>query len=151
MKFIGRKVKGFKFDGDKYKGLTYNKETDKHIGEVGEIVDYYDYNNSYHVEFDNDYWYYPAAEIEAHLVDEWVVGQEYEFSNSFNSEGWCRSRLIAILPDDCSLRYITKRHNETVWHSYEQIRHIEPKVKEVTIQEIAEKFGVSVESIKIVK
>jgi hypothetical protein len=67
---IGRKVKGFKFDDDKYKGLDYNRAMDSCIGEIGEIVSYYHPFDCYYVEFINKKWSYPASLIEQHLVEE---------------------------------------------------------------------------------
>jgi hypothetical protein len=67
---IGKKVKGFKFDDDKYKGLDYNRAMDSCIGEIGEIVSYYHPFDCYYVEFINKKWSYPASLIEQHLVEE---------------------------------------------------------------------------------
>lgn len=62
---IGKKVKGFKFDG-----VSYNPKMDLHIGEIGEILEYRPKTNAYKVNFKNDYWCYPAELIEQHLVGE---------------------------------------------------------------------------------
>jgi len=66
---IGKKVKGFKFDGDKYK-YGYSDKMDKHIGVVGIIKEYTQVFDAYLVNFENEDWYYPAELIEQHLVDE---------------------------------------------------------------------------------
>jgi hypothetical protein len=42
---------------------------DRHIGEIGEITSYNPKSNFYRVDFPNDYWFYPAEEIEKHLVE----------------------------------------------------------------------------------
>lgn len=81
-------------------------------------------------------------------LGEWVIGQEYEFSSC--NDYFYKGKLLAIVAHE--FKYISDVYegygNPTAW---KQIRHIQPQVKEVTIEEIAEKFGVSVESIKIKK
>lgn len=67
---IGRKVKGFKFDSEKYNGLLYAPLMYDYIGEVGEIIKYHSFDNSYRVEFDASSWHYPADLIEQHLVED---------------------------------------------------------------------------------
>jgi hypothetical protein len=64
---IGKKVKGFKFE-DTNK-ICYVNFMDRHIGEIGEITSYNPKSNFYRVDFPNDYWFYPAEEIEKHLVE----------------------------------------------------------------------------------
>jgi hypothetical protein len=66
---IGKKVKGFKFDNDKY-DYGYSDKMDKHIGVVGIIKEYTQVFNAYLVDFENEDWYYPAELIEQHLVKE---------------------------------------------------------------------------------
>lgn len=84
------------------------------------------------------------------LQGEWVIGQEYEFSDG--DMYWDKFKLIAVLPENFNFRFIVQREKyPNDFTTYKHIRHIEPQIKEVTIEEIAEKFGVSVESIKIKK
>jgi hypothetical protein len=66
---IGKKIKGFKFDDDKYK-YGYTDKMDKHIGVVGIIKEYTQGLNAYLVDFENEDWLYPAELIEQHLVEE---------------------------------------------------------------------------------
>lgn len=147
---IGKKVKGFKFEGGKYNGLSYECYMDKHIGEVGEITKYYP-EGYYNVRFNGCDWCYPASLIEEYLVEEWEIGKEYEFTHE-SMGGWVKKKLLAILPDEYKDRYIVSSGvTSKGWTYMSAIRHIEPKVKEVTLEDIAEKFGVSVESIKIKK
>ena len=63
---IGRKVKGFKFEG--CFDLSYLSEMDKKIGEVGKVIIIED--DTFGVEFKNDQYWYPLSEIEKHLVEE---------------------------------------------------------------------------------
>lgn len=154
MSLIGRKVKGFKFEsnGD----LDYMPEMDNHIGEVGEIVHYVKYDNSYGIQFKGDYWRYPADQIEAHLVGEWVVGEwvvgeDYEFRDDEDEE-WEKGKLLGIVSHEH--KYITLLESRDLPYSRKYIRHINPQIKEVTIEEahkiVAEKLGVSSENLSIV-
>lgn len=81
------------------------------------------------------------------VVEEWEIGKEYEFSDE---DGECeKGRLLGIV--DHEYKYIAFVKHLSFPIAYKHIRHIEPQVKEVTLKDIAEKFGVSVESIKIKK
>jgi hypothetical protein len=64
---IGKKVRGFKFEDTK--DVYYVTKMGSHIGEIGLIALYKPEHNTYRVDFPNDYWFYPAAEIEKHLVE----------------------------------------------------------------------------------
>ncbi len=77
---IGRKVRGFKFEDNKYNELDYNRMMDNHIGEVGEIVYYSDSFTCYDVQFEKSRWSYPAELIEQHLVDESPKLEEKTFT-----------------------------------------------------------------------
>ena len=61
---IGKKVRGFKFEGD------YVPQMDKHIGEVGEIISVSVSLKRVRVQFNKSIWRYPADQIEKHLVKE---------------------------------------------------------------------------------
>ena len=137
---IGRKAKGFRFESGKHKGLHYVSSMDKHIGEVGEITGYGAEYDCYHIEFNGDSWDYPASEIESHLVDEWVVGHEYEFTHA-TIDGWYKRVLLAILPDSYQDRYIvTTDINPKGWAYMSEIRHINQPNKEILEQiEVLEK------------
>lgn len=67
---IGRKVKGFKFEDEKYYSLHYDPDMNDLIGKVGVIKDYYRTYNSYRVKFETRCWSYPAELIEQHLVED---------------------------------------------------------------------------------
>ena len=43
---------------------------DKYIGEVGTIAEYFPSDNSFRVQFENDWWHYPANLVKQHLVDD---------------------------------------------------------------------------------
>lgn len=119
---IGRKVRGFKFVDTL--GLNYDPEMDVHIGEVGTIEGFDEVVEYYLVRFANDYWFYPADQIEAHLVDEWVVGEEYEFSD--DERNWSRGKLLDVLPEGYVNRFIvTSISDKSDWFAYNHIRPIE--------------------------
>ena len=73
---IGRKVRGFKFDGD-YGDFSFVDGMDKRIGEIGEIKLIED--DFAQVFFGLDYWSYPLDQIKEHLVDE--VPTHYDNTN----------------------------------------------------------------------
>ena len=137
---IGKKVKGFKFESGKHKGLYYAPAMDKHIGEVGEITGYGAEYDCYRIDFNGDLWDYPASEIEVHLVDEWVVGQEYEFTHD-TMNGWDKRVLLAVLPEECRDRYIVSSNlTSKRWTYMSEIRHINQPNKEILEQiEVLEK------------
>ena len=62
-KLIGKKVKGFKFEG-----ILYDSQMDDYIGKIGIIKPWDEVN--FKVDFGDDFWYYPADQIEAHLVED---------------------------------------------------------------------------------
>jgi hypothetical protein len=66
-KLIGKKVRGFKFDVD---NMYYSYLMDKHIGQIGTIINYDDKQKYYDVDFGYKQWAYPAELIEQHLVEE---------------------------------------------------------------------------------
>jgi hypothetical protein len=123
---IGKKVKGFKFESSEYDGLQYNSYMDEYIGEEGCIVCYNERYNCYKVQFKDDYWDYPASLIEQHLVEEWEIGKEYEFTHE-SMRGWGKRELVAILPKEYKDRYIvSSRSIKKGWTYMSDIRYIEP-------------------------
>jgi len=62
-KLIGKKVKGFKFDG-----THYGVALDYYIGKIG-VISYLE-KEFFKVDFEDDYYFYPADQIEAHLVED---------------------------------------------------------------------------------
>ena len=121
---IGRKVRGFKFENGKYNGLIYGDVMGKYIGEIGVISTYHDGTGNFGVCFKDDYFYYPGQLIKEHLVDEWIIGQEYEFTD--HGCKWVKRKLLAVLPENYDYRYIAGSEiSENAWTSYDQIRPIE--------------------------
>jgi len=134
---IGKKVRGFKF-GDCYK-CGYTKEMDIHDGQIGTIIDCVNYNNSYRVDFGDEDWQYPAELIEQHLVEDTidrdVLRRELEkFSEWYKSSASTK-------------RFYTQ--NEECLNEYFKYLDEQGSTKELTLQEIADKFNVPVDKIRI--
>jgi hypothetical protein len=143
---IGKKVRAFKFESRER--LSFVDSMNKYIGEVGVIKRYNDYNNSYGVIFDCLDWEYPADQIEAHIVDEWVVGEEYEFSDDVDVDTWYKRKLIVVLPEkyEAARRFIVQQGlDENNWTFY---RHIRPIEKEDPIQKQIEKLEKELAELK---
>lgn len=81
---IGRKMKGFKFDGFKYNYLNYHLNMNKHIGNEGEIVSYMEEYDCYYCKFSDREWAYPAKLIMQHIVD---TPQQLTLLEKFE-QGW---------------------------------------------------------------
>lgn len=67
-KLIGRKVKGFRFENEPKLSCAYTYEMDNYINLIGEIKKYD--VDSYKVRFEDNYFWYPADQIETHLLPE---------------------------------------------------------------------------------
>jgi len=93
-KLIGRKVLGFKFEGNNI--IFYDDEMDRNICEEGIIKKYNDCNKSFAVEFKNVYWAYPADQIEAHLVEDEIptLSDGVMMLVSDNEERWHKRKVI---------------------------------------------------------
>jgi hypothetical protein len=121
---IGRKVKGFRFSTGDYPMVCWSENMELNIDKEGTIENYSEHNNSYYVKFKERGWYYPADQIEAHLVDEWVIGEEYEFSD--DERDWQKRKLLAVLPNNYDHRFIVELlYVEDYWQAYNHIRPIE--------------------------
>jgi hypothetical protein len=67
-RLIGKKVKGFKFE---HLNIAYSCLMDKFIDKVGVIKEFSSDNKACIIEFeDGQSYYYPADQIEAHLVED---------------------------------------------------------------------------------
>ena len=88
---IGKKVKGFKFEGD------YASKMNKHIGKIGEIISVNLKKTIVRVEFTTGSWCYPADQIEKHLVKE--LPKSFACTNT-NQELW-----------DKYISWLNKEHN----------------------------------------
>lgn len=66
--YIGRKVKGFSFEDTER--CSYIEEMKEYDGKIGVINSYSLEDDTYTVEFQHDYWCYPASLIDQYLVPE---------------------------------------------------------------------------------
>lgn len=78
--YVGRTVKGVKFDSKQYSKVTFvfveNENMEKFVGEEGVISEYYKEENSFRIDFKSpikDYWYYPVEVILPQLEGE-IIG-----------------------------------------------------------------------------
>ena len=60
--FVGRKCKGFKFENI-HNSVGFAEEMKEYIGKIGRITSYRPFNNTYRIDFPDDYWNYPANEL----------------------------------------------------------------------------------------
>lgn len=68
--YIGKKMRGFRFDGKKYTNCCYWDFMDKHIGEIGEITMFSKSAKTFRVEFKDIVWSYPANLAINHIIEE---------------------------------------------------------------------------------
>lgn len=95
-KYIGRKVKGFKFEDTC--DVNYIPDMDNYIGIEGEIWRYLDYSNLYGVKFEDvrfedGFYFYPAVEVIKQLRN--------EVSNIPED-----LRQTPLTPEECSVKLI---------------------------------------------
>ena len=137
---IGRKCKGFKFEGE------YYYDMDEHIGEVGKIT-YID-DLFARIRFKNHSWNYPLNEIENHLVPEEIeipeLGEGVLMEVS-DYEDFSKSvRRIVIGKFNNS--FIVCESSFSRIFRYEYARPIKTTL---TKQEIADKFDIDINQLKI--
>jgi len=139
---IGKKVRGFRFESNKYNGLHYAESMDDYIGKVGGIVDY-DVNNNYRVKFEDGMSYhYPAERIEHHLVDE-EPAKEIDYNNV--SVRICEDNsLIGYYTDDCGITSFGKTFDELLRNLQHAKKAIE-KSRERLAKEDLERFEKSLD------
>ena len=143
-KLIGKKVKGFKFEDCVYNGLQYSKKMNICIGEIGEIIEYNETNNRYRVEFEDDYWFYPAELIEQHLVEENplddlpIIGEGVLMEVSSSGKEWQTRYVIGKTKSGDILAWLKNSFSDTsIWKYARPI----PKTK-ITRKEFESKFEI---------
>lgn len=150
---IGRKVKGFKFEG--IDRMNYNPSMDKNIGKTGEIISYREDIDFYGVMFGDMSNLYPASEIEKHLVDKPKRGDKVLVSD--NSKEW-HERFFAgeiegaICPFQAvSLNFVREFLNNEPFDTFpwKYMKPLPSKTK-VTKQQIADKFDIDLDNLEIV-
>jgi len=89
-KLIGRKVKGFE-----YKTVQFD-EIIKYVGQIGTIDTYSKNNNMFIVKFEHAFVYYPADQIEAHLVEDEIPTLSYGVMMlvSVDENNWYERKVV---------------------------------------------------------
>lgn len=140
-KLLGKKCLGFKFE-NRY---GYIKIIDKYIGQIGEIT-YVD-DKSVAITFnDGKYWFYPPAEVHKHLVTEEIptLGEGKLMLVSDDENHW----IEVIVFYKHNGKYYAKMSKESIYFfSYDYAKEI---TAEVTMQEIADKFNININDLKII-
>jgi len=92
-KLIGKKVLGFKFEN--IGSIIYDEIMDKYIGKIGEIIKTYK-DKTCRVDFEDDYYFYPADQIEAHLVEDEIptLSDGVMMLVSDDNERWIDKKVI---------------------------------------------------------
>jgi hypothetical protein len=144
-KLIGKKVKGFKFDDGMHKGLEYVSDMNRQIGKIGKIIAYRNSDNSYHVEFEDDYWFYPAELIEQHLVEETplddlpIIGDGVLMEVSVDGITWDARNVIGMTKENKIIAHVDG--GMLSYGFWKHARPITPKTK-ITRKEFESKFEI---------
>jgi hypothetical protein len=95
--YIGKKIRGFRFESE-MDDLLFNREMQKNIGEIGEII--VQHESSVKIQFEKESWYYPISLVEQYLVEETpeISGLEALF---IVHGGWHTTEEEKILYDKC--------------------------------------------------
>lgn len=101
--YIGRKVKGFSFDNGVNK-VAFADEMINYIGKIGVITSYNEDNLSFRVQFDDDYWFYPAS-----LIDQYLIPEEQDYTE---------------LRDQFAMQALNALIQKFVWKNQEDIKTI---------------------------
>ena len=146
---IGRKVKGFYFDGQKHAGLSYNSEMNNLIGKVGVIKDYAKFTDSYEVQFEKVQFWYPAELIEKHLVEDDPLDSLPMLGEGVLCEVWDDEentfiRFVCARTPNGYLAWKFMQTKESIEYKgvtyWENARPIEP-VKQYTKEQLEEMIG----------
>jgi hypothetical protein len=143
----GRKIKGFKFEGSAE--LVYIDSMDDKIGEVGEIKNVY--SDSVEVIFNDDcIWRYPLDQIEKHLIPEEneipELGEGVLMEVS-DCEDFEVSYAEVVIGSYIGLFLVGESTHISYW---KYARPIKEKVV-LTHKQIAEKFNIDIDQLKIEK
>ena len=142
-KLIGKKVKGFKFEVD---NIYYSYLMDKHIGQIGTIINYDDTQKYFDVDFGYKQWAYPAELIEQHLVkdepsnpldDLPIIGDGVLMEVSRGDNEWLERNVFGK-SELGFLAWYKDKSNINLW---KHARPFTPKTK-ITRKEFEQKFEI---------
>lgn len=147
---IGRKVKGFKFEDEKYNNLPYSEAMNDYIGKIGVIKKYYGCDNSYEVQFEKAQFWYPGELIEQHLVSDNPLDSLPMLGEGVLCEVWHGSEYIRAKGFVCArtpygyVAWASAQEKEHIDYRriiyWENARPIEP-VKQYTKEQLEEILG----------
>lgn len=84
---VGDKIKGFKFESTEE--CMFINDMDKHIGEIGEIIQVNKYDVL--IDFGTNNWYYPKEEAKKHLMkEENEAPKHYKTDNNIDVIDFCK-------------------------------------------------------------
>ena len=98
--YVGRTVKGVKFNSNQYRDTTYVPGMDKHVGHEGIIAAYKKSDHSFRVEFETpvkDYWFYPVEVILPQLEGE-LIG--YTINDEKYAKIISKTTITILIPMD---------------------------------------------------
>lgn len=150
---IGKKIKGFKFKADKNIAYFYNMNN--HIGKVGVIREVFD--ECVRVKFDdNNYYSYPLPEALNHIVEEHPQrGDEVLIWDGDETDAVKRIFLAYIEGANYPINVVTNGYEENFKNgetfATSKYRHYKtiPQKTKLTMQQIADKFGIDVNYLEI--
>ena len=144
---IGRKFTGVKFKDCSFPG--WSSSMNDYIGVEGTITERTD-RGSYKVVFpDGNNWLYPKSVVEEQLSVNvpTLEGVMMEVSDDISFVRSCE-RLVYGRVNGV---YIVRAGDNSSLYEYKFARPIQPKVTEISMQDIANKFGVNIDDLKITK
>jgi hypothetical protein len=151
---IGKKIKGFKFSGTDC--LRYNSgKMDNYIGKIGVITKVHD--KDVKVDFENNnYWHYPLPEALNHIVEEHPQrGDEVLVWDRYESTAVKRIFLAYIEGAEYPIHVVLNGYEENFKNGetfatskYRNYKTIPQKTK-LTLQQIADKFGIDVNDLEV--
>lgn len=151
---IGKKIKGFKFKFNS-KNITYDKQMDNYIGKIGVIINGND--SKVFVKFDDKTcWTYPLPEALKHIVEEHPQrGDEVLVWDDDERKAVKRIFITYIEGSECPVIIVSKydevnfkKGNLFSIDAYKNYKPIPQKTK-LTLQQIADKFGIDVNDLEV--
>jgi hypothetical protein len=151
---IGKKIKGFKFKSKSASLPIYNKEMDNYIGKIGVI---YSVGNSFiDVQFDNRPWSYPLPEALNHIVEEhpqrgdevlvWDIDESKVEPRIFLTYIERAMYPVQVVHGGCEKDYKNGNHFDTDRFKFYKLP---PQKTKLTLQQIADKFGIDVNDLEV--
>jgi hypothetical protein len=140
--YVGRKIRGFRFEDDTDGVIWYESMIDN-IDKIGEIIE--QRKSVVRIRFDNRHFCYPISLIEPHLIEEETPEiidltnvKSVEMMVSQDEEDWFKAKVIAKLVD----AYIDNQGN--AWYYVKAIQQL----PQYTHAELVEKIGHDFEIIE---